>query len=238
MSKVHKTSTYQKQILINELLASAKSKLSSRIILQNKLIIIVCLFFWPLATVLATDLVDLLGKWWQVTPTALNTSTSISANINDLANQDFQHKLCVLSFNLLPPWPCLHGSLSWSLGSIFCRNSITFAGSGGPVMSMKCCMATTHGAPSTSAPGRQRLNVAEFRSRDLSKTSRPKCTPNSSPLLVQGWYFVTRSVRWKVEAREKHRFFWTWRRPTGRVIRQITAMTNLHISEHTNNRFI
>lgn len=103
MSKVHKTSTYQKQILINELLASAKSKLSSRIILQNKLIIIVCLFFWPLATVLATDLVDLLGKWWQVTPTALNTSTSISANINDLANQDFQHKLCVLSFNLLPP---------------------------------------------------------------------------------------------------------------------------------------
>ena len=110
---------------------------------------------------------------------------------------------CVPTFFLL----YLHRSLSWSLGSIFCRNSITFAGSGGPVMSMKCCMATTHGAPSTSAQGRQRLNVAEFRSRDLSKTSRPKCRPNTSPLLVQVWYFVTRSVRWKVGAPEKYRFF-------------------------------
>lgn len=56
-------------------------------------------FVWRHLLPAETDL-DLLGKWHEPLE---DRNTSISANINDLANQDFQHKLCVLSFNLLPP---------------------------------------------------------------------------------------------------------------------------------------
>ena len=105
---------------------------------------------------------------------------------------------------------------SWSLGSIFPKNSITFAGSGGPVMSMKCCMAT--------APHEKQHfgSEATFNCGVRSVTQM-----NTQELNFVGarLIHVDTSVRWKVGAPEKHRSIMT----TNRQSHQVTGITNLHI---------